>query len=725
MKRLIRLVVVAAVAMGWQVAAPAATLANEEPSRSAHSSCDLGNGVQHVINVVFDNTHFSRDNPNVPSDLEQMPALLNFLKGNGTLLTNEHTPLIAHTATDILTALTGTYGDNMGVPIANSFRYYLPNGKSSTGVSFAYWTAPLYDPTGAAGTDLTTNMLTAQGKNAPAPWVPFTRAGCNVGGVGTANIELENTSIDIPTVFGAVSPQATEAAASAAEAAKLAAAKLPPDALSTLAQTDFVGIAVHCAKGGGICNSSANSRPDLLPDEPGGYTGFQGLFGAKYVNPAITKGSTAVNDTNGNPVTDGFNQPGFPGFDSMMPSNTLGYVATMQEHNVPVTYAYISDAHQLHPGTSTNPYGPGEAGYVAQLKSYNTAFDTFFKRLAKDGINRSNTVFTFTSDEGDHLIASPPVPANCDGAKLVGGKVVPDIACTYPLIGEVSADLKGLVATQSTATTNFTVHSDSAPNVYINGNPSQIDPITRNLERAVGTVTAVNPYSGKTEVVSNYLADQAEMGLLHMITADPKRDATFTMFAKPDYFLFAFATSCPTTAPCITVSPTFNWNHGDIAPEINTTWLGVVGPGVRHLGVTNKLWTDHSDIRPTLMALTGLKDDYAHQGRPITEIMSGEDRGINQLAFAYKQINAPVGQLSLDSIKFATKAALSNSTGDQTYINADATIAEWTADRNALASQMIKLLDATAPGSHENEGDSEGLIEQANKLLKEVHAAAA
>ena len=139
------------------------------PNKSAESSCDLGNGVQHVINVVFDNTHFTRDNPNVPSDLEQMPALLNFLKGNGTLLTNEHTPLIAHTATDILTALTGTYGDNMGVPIANSFRYYLPNGNSSTGVSFAYWTAPLFDPTGAAGTDLTTNMLTAQGKNAPAP----------------------------------------------------------------------------------------------------------------------------------------------------------------------------------------------------------------------------------------------------------------------------------------------------------------------------------------------------------------------------------------------------------------------------------------------------------------------------------------------------------------------------------------------------------------------------
>src|SRR5229473_7383898 len=317
MKRLIKLVVVAAVAMGWQVAIPAATVANTAPTRSAASSCNLGNGVQHVVNVVFDNTHFTRDNPNVPSDLQQIPALLNFIEGNGTLLTNEHTPLIAHTATDILTALTGTYGDNMGVPISNSYRYYLSgptaNGKTSTGVSFAYWTSPLFDPTGAAGTDTTPNMLTAQGKNAPAPWVPFTRAGCDVGGVGTANIELENTSIDIPTVFGTGSAQATEAAASAAEAARLSALHLPPDALSTVAQTDFVGIAVHCGAGGGICSGNTSSRPDLLPDEPGGYAGFKGLFGAKYVNPAITGGQPVVKNTSGQPITDQYNQPGFPG----------------------------------------------------------------------------------------------------------------------------------------------------------------------------------------------------------------------------------------------------------------------------------------------------------------------------------------------------------------------------------------------------------------------------
>jgi hypothetical protein len=700
MRRLIRLFIVAAVALGWQAALPASAASTAPAQSAASSSCTLGNGVQHVINVVFDNTHFTRDNPNVPSDLQQMPALLNFIQGNGTLLTNEHTPLIAHTATDILTALTGTYGDNMGVPIANSFRFFNPDGTSSGAGSFAYWTAPINgSPT---ETDTTFNMLTAQGKNAPAPWVPFTRAGCDVGGVGTANIELENTSLDIPTVFGASSPQAAEATASAHAA--------PNTAAATLAQTDFVGIAVHCGAGGGICNSSASARPDLLPDEPGGYNGFKGLFGAKYVNPAITGGQAAVNDTNGAPITDGFGQPGFPGFDSMTAANSLGYVATMQEHGVPVTYAYISDGHQQHPGTV--PYGPGEAGYVHQLAQYNQAFADFFSRLAKDGINRSNTVFSFTSDEGDHLIAAPPSPVGCDGIKT---------ACTYPpdKIGEVAANIKQLITDQTGITTAFSVHSDSAPNFYITGNPSQTSSTTRNLERAAGTVTAVNPYSGNTEVVSNFLADQAEMGLLHMITADPKRDATFTMFAKPDYFLSTFP---PTTA----INPAFNWNHGDIAPEINTTWLGLVGPGVRNLGVTGQLWTDHSDIRPTIMALTGLQDDYIHQGRPISQVMTGTRQDLNQLGDVYKQINAPVGQLSLDSIAFATKATLSNSAGDQTYINADAQIATWTSQRNDLAAQMIALLDTTAPGyTNHNDRNVNDLIQQGEQLLAEVHAAAA
>ena len=101
------------------------------PTRTAvplAASCTLGNGVKHVISLVFDNVHFSRDNPNVPSDLEQMPHLLNFLKSNGTVFSNTHTPLIAHTANDSLTIYTGLYGDRHGQPLTNSYKTYNPDG---------------------------------------------------------------------------------------------------------------------------------------------------------------------------------------------------------------------------------------------------------------------------------------------------------------------------------------------------------------------------------------------------------------------------------------------------------------------------------------------------------------------------------------------------------------------------------------------------------------------
>src|SRR5207247_917912 len=206
-------------------------------------TCELGNGIKHVIYVQFDNTHFRRDNPNVPSDLEQMPHLLNFIRGNGTMLTNDHTVLISHTATGILTSLTGVYPDRMGQPVSNSFRYFTPTGGTNTGVSFAYWTAPLFDP-GPFGnetfpppnqTDFTPEMINEHGKIAPAPWVPYTRAGCDVGAVATANTVLENTGIDVPTVYGPTSPEAIQAAADS------------PGQPATQTFADYVGIGIHCA----------------------------------------------------------------------------------------------------------------------------------------------------------------------------------------------------------------------------------------------------------------------------------------------------------------------------------------------------------------------------------------------------------------------------------------------------------------------------------------------
>jgi len=109
---------------------------------------------------------------------EQLFTLLNFIQNNGVLMSNDHTVLISHTGDghpDVTDRrLPGSYGQ----PVSNSFRYFKPDGTTQTGVSFAYWTAPLFDPAGS-GTDTTPEMINENGKIAPAPWVPFTRAGCD------------------------------------------------------------------------------------------------------------------------------------------------------------------------------------------------------------------------------------------------------------------------------------------------------------------------------------------------------------------------------------------------------------------------------------------------------------------------------------------------------------------------------------------------------------------
>src|SRR5256886_16819126 len=187
--------VLAALAVAGLTALAVLGLGSTQTASSAPppgGGCTFANGIRHVIQIQFDNTHFLRDRDSVPSDLEQMPHLLNFIRGNGTLLTNDHTVLISHTATGILSTLTGVYPDRMGQPVSNSFRYFTPSGATRTGVSFAYWTAPIYDPAGppfplAGQTDLSPEMINENGKIAPAPWVPFTRAGCDVGQVSTAN----------------------------------------------------------------------------------------------------------------------------------------------------------------------------------------------------------------------------------------------------------------------------------------------------------------------------------------------------------------------------------------------------------------------------------------------------------------------------------------------------------------------------------------------------------
>jgi hypothetical protein len=691
----------------------------------AASGCELPGtrgAIKHVIYIQFDNTHLRRDKTSVPSDLEQMPHLLNFITNNGTMMTNDHTALISHTATGILTSLTGVYPDRMGQPVSNSFRYFTPSGGSRTGVSFAYWTAPLFDPAGppfppAGQTDFTPEMINENGKIAPAPWVPYTRAGCDVGNVATANTVLENTAIDIPTVFGPASPEAAEVATNPGQAF-----------------ADFVGIGVHCAPGSALCSATNHGRPDLLPDEPGEYIGFNGLFGAKYVNPVI-KPSGPMTDLNDNVIQDASGHVGFPGFDGMEATVTLSWVAQMQEAGIPVTYAYISDAHDGH-GNAGNihfAYGPGEAGYVQQLHDYDEAFQKFFDRLAADGINRSNTLFVFTVDEGDHFVGDQPTPAGCDGVTT---------PCNYARVGEINGDLRRMIKTQFGDDTLFTVHSDDAPTVYVNGNPGRNDPSVRQLERESAQLSWENPYTGTVENgITQALADPIEEDTLHMVTADPFRTPTFTLFADPDWFFFATGgatpTPCATPAACASIpartNQSFAWNHGDIQDEIASTWVGYVGPGVRNKG-TSDVWTDHTDVRPTMLTLLGLHDDYGHDGRTVVEplydwavpaSLIAHRETLLRLGAVYKQLNAAFGEFAMATLQASTTALASDTPGDVRYTSIENALADLTGQRDALADQIKAQLSAAAfDGQPLNEQQAKNEIAQAEALIAQAKALA-
>jgi hypothetical protein len=213
MLRTRRLGVLSAVALGCLLAIGAATSGAATPTaRSAPSAagCGLKGPIKHAVFIDFDNTHYNRDNPSVASDLQQMPHLLNFLTSNGTLFTNDHTVLISHTAAGIVSAQTGLYPDRHGLGVSNSYWYFSPAKVPLFSTAFKYWTDLVDDSTGV--NDPLPNMITDGQKNTPAPWVPFTRAGCTVGDFSTANMVLENPAVDVPTVFGAGTPEAMQTA---------------------------------------------------------------------------------------------------------------------------------------------------------------------------------------------------------------------------------------------------------------------------------------------------------------------------------------------------------------------------------------------------------------------------------------------------------------------------------------------------------------------------------
>jgi hypothetical protein len=98
--------------------APTAAASTVGASTAAAQPCDLANGIKHVVNIQFDNVHLTRDDPNVPSDLQQMPALYRFITQHGVMMANDHDVLV-HTATNFISNQTGLYPDRTAITETN------------------------------------------------------------------------------------------------------------------------------------------------------------------------------------------------------------------------------------------------------------------------------------------------------------------------------------------------------------------------------------------------------------------------------------------------------------------------------------------------------------------------------------------------------------------------------------------------------------------------------
>jgi len=175
-----------------------------------------------------------------------------------------------------------------------------------------------------------------------------------------------------------------------------------------------------------------------------------------------------------------------------------------------------------------------------------------------------------------------------------------------------------------------------------------------------------------------------------------------------------------------------------VAPEINTTWLGLVGPDVQRQGVNNWLWSDHTDIQPTMMELLGLHDDYTPDGRVLIEVVDpgalppavrDHYQALVQLGDVYTQLNAAVGQFGLSTLAASTKALASSSPGDATYTKIENTLTGLGNARDAIVAQLKAVLYGAEFGGAQSPaaaatGSPVGLVGAANGPLGQASALA-
>jgi hypothetical protein len=324
------------------------------------------------------------------------------------------------------------------------------------------------------------------------------------------------------------------------------------------------------------------------------------------------------------------------------------------------------------------------------------------------------------------------------------------IPVTYGYISDMherKAGTSGCTTVTATSSgTQFDIEPQGAA-IYVHGQPAANDPAVRQLERDTATMTGNNPFTGNpNEPITKYQAGALEQRVLHIATSDPLRTPTYTLFPMPDFF---FGTSGPNVA----VNSSFAYDHGYYSPNIDVTWAAFAGPGVAVRGVdgpqpaqgnesndpnsTNTVpqastvgtWVEETDIRPTLLHLVGLHDDYQSDGHVITQALTsvpGGLQGLDDLIAAYDQINSSVGQFATDTLLADSAALASGSAADDTrYVAEQSALAELATERDQLATEIKQMLTAATDGAHPNRGQVQSKLVRARNILRQADQLAA
>jgi len=276
--------------------------------------------------------------------------------------------------------------------------------------------------------------------------------------------------------------------------------------------------------------------------------------------------------------------------------------------------------------------------------------------------------------------------------------------------------------------------------LYVHGNPPADDPTVRQLERDTAAMKANDPYSGVNgEPIVRYQAGALEQRILHMQTVDPLRFPTYTLFPKPDYFFGA-------TSGTVSIFSNFAYDHGYYSPNIDITWVGFAGPGVAVNQVdgpppeqgnqahdpestktvpqasTQGTWVEEASIRPTMLYLLGLTDDYQPDGHVITQALKSVPDALaatEDLAAGYDQINSSVGQFATDTLIADTAALASGSSTNDTAFNVEQQQLDSLGnDRDKFAQKIKDTLSDAAAGKTPNHGEIQSGLSHVKELLK-------